>query len=187
MLQLRLLRIFLSNQIPPWFLLLPPPPAPAAPSPSIFYMPISMPPAFPPPPSYIQPPPPLLPPTTPAPGQAAVPPLSPVPLVLGAQPVTPPPTRRRSALSSFLPSSPITPDYAIDPLLLLQEFLAWYKNQAPSLAAAIDAAGVILEERQEDIEGVGKMTNEEWVDMGVAIGLGKRLRGSVKRFLRSRS
>jgi len=91
-----------------------------------------------------------------------------------------------SHLTFFLPSSPIAPDYAIDPLVLLQEFLTWYKGQAPSLANAIDAAGLVLEERQEDIEGVGKMTNEEWVDMGVTIGLGKRLRGSVKRFLRSR-
>ena len=54
------------------------------------------------------------------------------------------------------------------------------------MAAMIRAAADAVVDEAYDLEGVRKMTKEDWKDMDVGIGLGKRLSREVDRFWKLR-
>ena len=129
----------------------------------------------------------LAPPWPAAPWSAA-PPLPPPPPYalqperLSARATADSPTRQRGA--AVRGSSPV--DSNSDPIELLLSYFEWQARRVPAMAAMIRAAADAVVDEAYDLEGLRKMTKEDWKDMDVGIGLGKRLSREVDRFWKLR-
>jgi len=82
-------------------------------------------------------------------------------------------------------SSPVRASADDTPEGLLDEYFRWFlehhgggENRRSKIAEALEA----VKNTYEDLEGVRKMREEGWKELGVPVGLGKSLSREVKRF-----
>ncbi|KAI9858948.1 MAG: hypothetical protein M1813_007250 [Trichoglossum hirsutum] len=73
-----------------------------------------------------------------------------------------------------------------DPLILMSQYIAWYREKFPGQGALLDSAAERLELAAYDLHGITELRAEDWHRIGIPEGLGNQLARNVMRFRRQR-